>query len=78
MNRAEILDTAKQIVTQDRNVQHGEPEDSFSRIAGHWGLVAARQAPARCHAHGIRRGADDGGVQTSPSVPQPIACRLPR
>ena len=36
MNRSRLLDTAKQIITQDRNVQHGEPEDSFSRIAGHW------------------------------------------
>ena len=36
MNRSQLLDAAKQIVTEDRNVQHGEPEDSFSRIAGHW------------------------------------------
>lgn len=36
MNRSQILDAAKQIVTEDRNAQHGEPEDSFSRIAGHW------------------------------------------
>ena len=34
--RAEILDTARQIVTQDRNVTHGEPEDTFGLIAAYW------------------------------------------
>lgn len=36
MNRAQILDTAKGYVTQDRNVTHGEPEETFGLIAGHW------------------------------------------
>lgn len=36
MTRAEILDTARQIVTQDRNVAHGEPEDTFGLIAAYW------------------------------------------
>lgn len=36
MTRAELLDAAKQIVTQDRNVIHGEPEDTFGLIAAYW------------------------------------------
>ena len=36
MKRAEILDTAKQYVTKDRAADHGDAEDNFNRIAGHW------------------------------------------
>lgn len=36
MNRAEILDLAKQYITQDRNSQYGEPEDAFDLIAQYW------------------------------------------
>lgn len=36
MTRAEILDTAKKIVTTDRNAQYGEPEDNFAVIAQFW------------------------------------------
>ena len=36
MTRKELLDAAKQIVTQDRNAQHGEPEDTFGLIAAYW------------------------------------------
>lgn len=36
MNRAEILDTAKQYITQDRAATHGDAENSFGEIAGHW------------------------------------------
>lgn len=36
MNRSEILDTAKTIVTKDRNATHGNPEDSFALIAKYW------------------------------------------
>lgn len=36
MNRAAILDTAKGYVTQDRNVTHGEPEETFALIAAYW------------------------------------------
>lgn len=36
MTRAEILDTAKKIVTTDRNSQYGEPEDNFDVIAQFW------------------------------------------
>jgi hypothetical protein len=38
MNRGEILDTAKQYVSSDRNSQYGEPEDSFDAIARMWRL----------------------------------------
>ena len=36
MNRADILETAKEIVTSDRNNQYGEPEDNFDTIASLW------------------------------------------
>ena len=36
MKRAEILDTAKQYVTRDRASTHGDAENNFNRIAGHW------------------------------------------
>lgn len=36
MNRAEILDTAKQYVTADRQKTHGKPEDTFALIAHYW------------------------------------------
>lgn len=36
MTRSEILDTARQYVTADRNRQHGEPEDTFGMIAAYW------------------------------------------
>lgn len=34
--RATILDTAKGYVTRDRNVTHGEPEETFALIAAYW------------------------------------------
>ena len=34
--RAEILESAKKCVCEDRNGQYGEPEDSFKNIAGYW------------------------------------------
>ena len=36
MDRATILNTARHIVTQDRNVTHGPPEDTFGLIAAYW------------------------------------------
>lgn len=36
MNRATILDTAKQAVTKDRAATHGAPEDTFGRLARLW------------------------------------------
>ena len=36
IGRAEILDTAKQYVTKDRQATHGKPEDSFGRIGEYW------------------------------------------
>lgn len=37
MNRREILDEAKAIVSVDRNTRYGEPEQNFERIAALWG-----------------------------------------
>ena len=36
MKRAEILDTAKQYVTKDRDATHGDMEDNFESIAELW------------------------------------------
>lgn len=36
MTRAGILAEAARIVTQDRNVTHGEPEETFGLIAAYW------------------------------------------
>ena len=36
MNRAEILDTAKEYVTKDRAATHGEAEQNFNLIACYW------------------------------------------
>jgi len=36
MNRAEILDAAKQAVMIDRAATHGAVEDTFAAIAGGW------------------------------------------
>ena len=36
MKRAEILATATEYVTRDRNAQYGEPEDLFRVIANLW------------------------------------------
>lgn len=36
MNRATILDSAKQAVTQDRQATHGQPENTFGAIAAVW------------------------------------------
>lgn len=38
MTRSDILDTAKAIVTKDRNATHGNPEDSFKTIAAYWSV----------------------------------------
>lgn len=36
MERYEILDIAKDIVTKDRNEQYGSPENNFNQIAEYW------------------------------------------
>ncbi|KGM38758.1 hypothetical protein JY97_14790 [Alkalispirochaeta odontotermitis] len=38
MNRGELLDQAKAIVTKDRNDDYGTPEDNFAAIAKRWNL----------------------------------------
>ena len=36
VNRAEILDTAKEIITKDRAATHGDAERNFGLIAAYW------------------------------------------
>ena len=38
MNRSQILDTAKQIITKDRAATHGDAENSFDTIAKYWSV----------------------------------------
>jgi len=46
VKRAEILDTAKQYVTKDRNASYGEPENAFQTIAQFWNVyLGARRNP---------------------------------
>lgn len=39
MNCAEILDTAKNLITGDRHEQHGEAHQNFARIAALWSII---------------------------------------
>lgn len=43
MKRAEMLDTAKTIVTKDRQADYGKPEDSFADICGLWSAYLERE-----------------------------------
>ena len=36
MNRAEILDTAKEYITKDRDATHGDAESNFKHISEYW------------------------------------------
>ena len=47
MTRAEILDTAKQIVTTDRNARYGEPENNFAVIAEYWSTYLSQHNGGR-------------------------------
>ena len=42
MNRAEILDTAKEVITNDRQATHGSAEDNFGLIAAYWSAHLGR------------------------------------
>ena len=39
MKRSEVLDTARQYVSSDRNAQYGEPEENFRQVAQMWDVV---------------------------------------
>lgn len=43
MNRADILKKVKKIICQDREHEHGSPEDTFSRIATLWSAYATQE-----------------------------------
>ena len=47
MTRSEILDTAKNIVTTDRNARYGEPEDNFAVIAEYWSTYLSQHNGGR-------------------------------
>lgn len=47
MKRGEILKTAEEIVTKDRNVQYGEPENNFSVIAEYWSTYLSQHNGGR-------------------------------
>ena len=47
MKRKEILSTAADIVTKDRNQQYGEPEDNFENIAALWSDYLDKTIDAR-------------------------------
>ena len=38
MNRADLLDLAKQTVTTERTGHYGKPEDTFGIISGFWSV----------------------------------------
>ena len=38
VTRSSILSTARSYITRDRQADHGDAEDNFSRIAGYWSL----------------------------------------
>lgn len=43
MNRGNFIDTAKYIVCQDRQDQHGNPENTFMLIAEYWSTYLSRE-----------------------------------
>jgi hypothetical protein len=55
--RSEILDTAREYVTQDRAATHGDAERNFNLIADYW------SAHLDAEHHGKRRCGDDDAAQ---------------
>lgn len=47
MNRIETLDSAKKIITTDRDDQYGRPEDNFQRISIMWSAYLGVQLEAK-------------------------------
>jgi hypothetical protein len=46
MNREEMLDACREIVTKQRQSQYGKPEDSFTGIAGYWSVYLGTKVTA--------------------------------
>lgn len=42
-HRSEILDTAKALITGDRQRQYGPPAENFARIAAGWSVILKRE-----------------------------------
>jgi hypothetical protein len=38
VNRSELLDTAKNVITKDRAATHGDAEENFDIIARYWSI----------------------------------------
>lgn len=43
LNRSDFLTAATNIVTKDRNLQYGEPEDAFALIAEYWSVYLGQK-----------------------------------
>ncbi len=43
MNRPELLDKAKELITADRQNTYGTPEDNFSTIAELWSVYLSKE-----------------------------------
>lgn len=46
MNRSDILDTAKEVITKERQATHGSAEDNFGLIAAYWSAHLGRNIKA--------------------------------
>ncbi len=67
MKREEILKTAADIVTKDRNNQYGEPEENFENIAAFWSdylnvTVDARDVGVMMILFKVARAMESGGT----------------
>ena len=43
MNRAEILDNAKELIYGQRQEDYGSPQDNFKRIADMWSVILEKE-----------------------------------
>lgn len=52
-DRAEFLNDVTQIVSKDRNTQHGEPEDTFADIADMWNAMGVTFKQSQIQSHHV-------------------------
>jgi hypothetical protein len=69
VTRSEILDTAREYVTQDRAATHGDAERNFELIADYWSAHLDHEH------HGQRRGGDDDAAQNCAHQVKPTQFR---
>lgn len=53
MNRAEVLQTASDYVTKDREGQYGKPEDNFRYIAEFWNIYLGDRVDTKLDAEDV-------------------------